>query len=67
MIQQIALELDEYIWSSWKYMRIAFICAPCGFGKTSFARRMLDATNTTTLWLSGSEADLKERIDDIDR
>ncbi|WP_058985465.1 LuxR C-terminal-related transcriptional regulator [Hugonella massiliensis] len=66
MIQQIALELDEYIWSSWKYMRIAFICAPCGFGKTSFARRMLDATNTTTLWLSGSEADLKERIDDID-
>lgn len=37
----VALELDEYIWAQWSYTRLAFICAPLGFGKTEFARRML--------------------------
>ena len=41
MLNKIPLELDEYLWAQWSCTRLAFICAPLGFGKTEFAHRVL--------------------------
>ena len=41
MLNKIPLELDEYRWAQWSCTRLAFICAPLGFGKTEFAHRVL--------------------------
>lgn len=54
MLQQTSLELDEYLWASWKFSRLAFVSAPVGFGKSAFAVRML--AGVQTLWISDMHA-----------
>ena len=56
----VGLELDEYLWAQWSCTRLAFICAPLGFGKTEFARRMLRGQDT--LEVDAEKDDVTERV-----
>lgn len=41
MLTMVPLEFDEYLRPQWERTRIALVSGPLGFGKTTFARRML--------------------------
>lgn len=41
MLVKVPLELDECLQPQWDRTRLAFVCAPLGFGKSEFAHRML--------------------------